>query len=400
MSRLVRTRRERFGGRVGNGRVGHHRGRHDHDRGAAATIVAVLLAGGVLLGMTALVVDVGQIYAEREELLSVADATAFNTALDCAFDRPECNEADALSKSTDTYADAIVRDGLAEVKICGSGPLPPCDNDFDPVGNLTDCLGDRPSNGAGFVEVHVTTLRDDTANPTILPASFAQTIVNGHSGSTVGACSRVAYGGPAGGLAVTLSICEWSEATGNGTAFPPPGAPDDVLADYEVAITFVNPNDEGGPCGDETGGSGWDAPGGFGWLDDNEINDCMAEIVENEYGVDTGNNVPDPCDVVLADARANRTVLALPVFSDKTGQGINAKYTLEGMAAFVVTGYNLPALSATSTVSDGHLCGQGQSGGSGSPHCIYGYFTQELVEWTGPIGGSSDLGAMVVRTVG
>ena len=40
----------------------------DHDRGAVSPLVVILLATGVLLGMTALVVDVGRLYAEREEL--------------------------------------------------------------------------------------------------------------------------------------------------------------------------------------------------------------------------------------------------------------------------------------------------------------------------------------------
>ena len=51
-----------------DGRLGHRAGR---DRGAVSMIVGVLLAGGVLLGMTALVVDIGQLYAEREELQSL-----------------------------------------------------------------------------------------------------------------------------------------------------------------------------------------------------------------------------------------------------------------------------------------------------------------------------------------
>ena len=42
--------------------------RRSDDRGAVATVVAILLAGGVLLGFLSLVVDVGRIYVEREEL--------------------------------------------------------------------------------------------------------------------------------------------------------------------------------------------------------------------------------------------------------------------------------------------------------------------------------------------
>ena len=45
-----------------------------HDDGAVTMLVAVLLAGGVLLGMAALTVDVGLIHAERRELQNGADA--------------------------------------------------------------------------------------------------------------------------------------------------------------------------------------------------------------------------------------------------------------------------------------------------------------------------------------
>src|SRR5262249_58805836 len=53
------------------------------DRGAIGIMVAVLLGGGVLLGMAALVVDVGQIYQNRAELQNGADAGALAVARQC-----------------------------------------------------------------------------------------------------------------------------------------------------------------------------------------------------------------------------------------------------------------------------------------------------------------------------
>jgi len=57
--------------------------RHD-ERGVVAAIVAILLGTGVLLGMGALVIDVGQIYQERAELQNGADAAALAVAESCA----------------------------------------------------------------------------------------------------------------------------------------------------------------------------------------------------------------------------------------------------------------------------------------------------------------------------
>ena len=54
------------------------------ERGVVAAIVAILLGTGVLLGMGALVIDVGQIYQERAELQNGADAAALAVAKSCA----------------------------------------------------------------------------------------------------------------------------------------------------------------------------------------------------------------------------------------------------------------------------------------------------------------------------
>ena len=72
----------------------------------------------VLLGMGALVIDVGQLYAERRELQNGADAAALAVAQDCA-------GGDCLDETTtaDTYADDNAHDGEAGVdEVCGSGP--------------------------------------------------------------------------------------------------------------------------------------------------------------------------------------------------------------------------------------------------------------------------------------
>ena len=58
--------------------------RDDGGRGAIGVLVAVLIGGGVLFGMGALVVDVGQIYQNRAELQNGADAAALAVAKSCA----------------------------------------------------------------------------------------------------------------------------------------------------------------------------------------------------------------------------------------------------------------------------------------------------------------------------
>jgi hypothetical protein len=360
------------------------RGRND--RGAVATVVAILLAGGVLLGMTALVVDVGRIYVEREELQSGADAAALEVALDCAMGRSACSHAGALAKADD-YADDNAKDDQSDANVvCGrdsGGRLPSCGPE---TGNLSNCIGSRPASG-NYVEVRTTTRT--SGGDTLLPPSFAQAVVDGYEGTTVSACARVAWGSSAGGLAVTISTCEWNKATNNGTTFAP-APPATPSASAEIAV-YLHATKDATTC--PAGPSGWDAPGGFGWLDDSSPADCMTVILGNEYDGDTGVSASGACKDALEDARDDRTVVLIPIYDGVQGTGSNTSYHLAGVAAFVVTGYHLPGLDEKSTLTNKHLC-------KGDEKCIYGYFTKALVPWPGPIGSLPGLGAVVVSTVG
>ena len=370
------------------------------DRGAAATLVAVLLAGGVLLGMTALVVDVGQLYAEREELQSTADSTAMAVALDCAFDREGCDEAH-LEAVGAHYAEGNVRDNLADVFVCGNDErLPDCDDpQFDPRGNLTDCLGERPEGGIAYVEVRTSTLK--AGGSTLLPPSFAQTLVSGHEGTTVGACARVAWGSPGVGLALTISHCEWDNATtdGDGGRDYAPKPPPHPHPDYERVIKLHNTQDP--ECEFPTPGQY--GPGGFGWLM-NE--DCQVEFLEEEgegeeselwyrTGTGVGADVPMDCRSVLEHAREHKIVLTIPVFDKTRGTGANLEFRLHDTAALVVTGYNNPGMPPASS----NLPGSTIEECSGPDHCVYGYFVDDVGSGElGPLPG--ELGLIAVRTVG
>src|SRR5215831_7392512 len=107
-------------------------------------MVTLLLAGGVLLGFMALVVDVGQIYGEREELQSGADAAAMGVGRACATRASDCATLDGLSAIAQHYANSNASDGISYVAVvCGRLPavLPDCPS---PATNLTACLGSPP----------------------------------------------------------------------------------------------------------------------------------------------------------------------------------------------------------------------------------------------------------------
>src|SRR5262249_53487049 len=73
------------------------------DRGAVAALVAILLGGGVLLGIGALVLDVGRLYQNRAELQNGADAAALAVAKNCALTISTCSLTNATSTAA-SYA--------------------------------------------------------------------------------------------------------------------------------------------------------------------------------------------------------------------------------------------------------------------------------------------------------
>jgi Flp pilus assembly protein TadG len=363
----------------------------DRDRGSVATIVAVLLAGGVLLGLAAFVVDVGTLYTEREELLSGADSAAQTLALDCSRTGGLCGDLDFTRAVT--AADSNAKDGLSTVDIiCGSesgGRLKSCPAPAG--GDYTACLGNAPAGAVNWVEVRTSTLV--SGGKTVLPAVFAQTVVPGYAGAKVHACSRVAWGPPAGGLALTISQCEWSKYTSNGTTFAPaPPYPPNPAASFEHVILLHDPNKDNG-CG--AGPSGWDAPGGFGWTDEPN-GDCQTVILAGTYGGNTGNNFPKDCQDVFHDDWLNKTVVLVPIYDNVKGQGANkATYSGGNSAGFVITGYSLGGINQSSWVPGSTAtCAKNQS-------CIFGFFVGGLQLSTGTMPGTgANYGITVLKTIG
>lgn len=363
--------------------------RNGADRGAVATLVAIVLGSGVLLGMGAIAVDIGQLYAEREELQSGADAAAMAVAK-CAAQGDTC-ESDLIDLA-ESYADVNAKDDASAVNVlCGTLPdsgLPECPPQS---GTLSRCFNEPPE--TPYVEVRTATELSDGS--TLLPPTFAGTLLGneGYAGSKVGACARAAFGPPvpATGLAVTISICEWEELTGGGESYPeaPPYPPNTMPPSGTDKAIKLHTTDSDSSC--PAGPSGSDTPGGFGWLDDN--GDCQTAIDEDgTVGGDPGVAGPG-CAEALYAALTPPSVIFIPVYDSVSGTGSNTEYHIAGMAAFVLTGFSLPSIGREkSWLSDAHLC-------KGSDKCIYGYFTQALVPVTGPIGGP-DLGARIVTLIG
>lgn len=352
----------------------------DEDRGAVTVLVAALLGVGLLLGVGALVIDTGQLHAERAELQGGADAAALAVAQDCVDGCGSQTYPAALR-----FAQANADDGRTAVTVCGRdalGVLGAC----PPVSIPDPCLGSRPTVG-DFVEVQTSTLRPDGSRA--LPPVFGSMLLGEtYEGRGVLACSRASWGGAriASGLAFTISLCDWTAATGGGTTFapeppavPPPGA-DRILPIHGTTSTCA-----GSP-------SGWNLPGGFGWLADT-TGTCKATVdIAGIYQDTTGVAASQVCRTALQNSRTMNATVLVPVYDGAGGTGNGGFYHLRGFAQFVLTGYNLPGLSARSTLTNQFPC-------SGDLKCVSGYFTRGLIPAGARLGGP-DLGATVVQTVG
>jgi Putative Flp pilus-assembly TadE/G-like len=361
------------------------------DQGAVAITVAILLAGGVLLGMMALVVDLGQIYAEREELQTGADAAAIAVANACALATPGCSDPTAIAALAQHFADVNAADGRAHIaEVCGllPGLLDPCG---DPVGNLTDCVGTPPSPPAPYVQIRLSTETED--GKFLLPPTFAQAI--GVAGANVAACARATWSGSGGAaiLAMTISSCEFTADT-TVDGIPHYGDADNPAAVDERVVNFWDNSYDGPGCTDPNGPLG--APGPAALLDGGG-NTCTRAIpgdaeVVGSYGHPAGNAVLSPsCGNRLRRARSAGpgSIVYIPVHDGVETQPNNKILFHEiGLAPFLVTGYQFgspdnPSHRAASSVTGQDPCPDT------AERCFSGVFTGELIPLTNVTGGTA-----------
>jgi hypothetical protein len=344
--------------------------------------------------MGALVVDVGQIFENRAELQNGADAAALAVAKSCA--QGTCTPSIATTYAGDNASK--LTGGKANVNfVCGVNGTAGVGTGSCPVAQKV-CPANPPA-GANYVDVETSTLLTNGSH--LLPPVFAGTLAGRHSGSTVYACSQAEWGAPLSSNTVgfTISACTWDAATGtwdsktnkptgNPPVFaPPPPYPPTPAASLDQVVYL-----KGGPTGScSTEPNGAAAPGNFGWTSDPNST-CGTFISNGSYGGSTGNSVSQACKPLLQSWQANRTVLEVPVYVSVSGNGANATYTLKGFAAFVITGYKLPSMTATDWVTNTVPC-------SGGSSCISGFFTHALVNMSGSLGGT-DLGADIIKLTG
>lgn len=416
------------------------------ERGAVATIVAMLLGFGVVLGFAAISIDVGSLMWERRQVQNGADATALALAKTCAIEPANCVAGGAdqpllnqLNNTNNTMDNAGGFDNSAyALGLCGrANTLPGCGAS---TGLLTDCPQLPASVAANpnipYVEAHTQTRA--TNNTSILPTWLVKTLAGGtgSTGETVRACARAAYGSPgptAASAPITFSMCEWRANTGSGAAYYPyepvaspggyftrPGNPPSQPPWPLGATTPATPGQEiiitlqGGPHMSAAcpNWQGHDVAGGFGYL---SAAGCTTTVGTDSWvQVDTGSSLPG-CDI----APFWKTVIYLPVFDCvmrslsapsgappttpadvcNYGTGSNTWYHIAGWAKFYLSGYKIGgSVQKASPASGAVPC-------SGGDRCISGWFLEGVlrdapVAGPPPPPGSPGFGTYAIQPAG
>lgn len=291
----------------------------DRESGVAGVMVALMML--VLIGVGAVAVDVGQIYAERAQLQNGADAGALAVARSCA--KGSCN-----TSLAGPLANSNANDGASTVKSV----------DLSVPGKVTV----------------TTSTKDGTTGAGYLSKMFANALNTGPV--TVGAKATATWGGPGSGpatLPLTFAPCQ----------FDINGATQTILTHGSTTCVSDSP-------------SGQVIPGGFEWLTP-VPGQCAAQVYPDDpstSGVvdpyaqtNTGLSMPKTCKSLI-NGYLN-TVVAFPVFTQASASGAGGKYYIKGYAAFYLTGYNFPGMS-----------GGDQTGLGGSNNGIRGYFVSWIAD--------------------
>lgn len=365
------------------------------DRGAVAVLVAILLASGMVMALGALVIDVGQGYAERAEQQNSADSAALAVARGCARGPAYCDPSTLPSSVAGLHADANAKDTTTAVTVvCG----------HDPFGKLPLCPAPDPNArfscgtataGTNYAEVHTETRLNNGAH--LLPPVFGRAALgSAYNGITVHACARTQWGKPAGGngFAMTISYCEWLKYVGGNESLPVYAVPPPAIPPTSAEVVLYFHDTAPNPTHCIAGPSGFDIPGDFG---STQLVGSTCTTLFNfdpargttVYPADSGADLPAPCKTALTQAQTSHEVTFVPIYDKVTGTGTGGLYTLWSMAAFVITGFYWPSWSSNSWLTGHAPCG-------GNARCVSGYFTTGLTTG-GSIGTGNGAGAYVVQ---
>ena len=190
------------------------------DRGAIATIFAIMISTAVIIAMFVMVFDVGSIYTERRVLQNASDSAVTATAQECAIDGTGAilNVSPAYASALCTsypnsvefatrYANLNSPDRLSSIsELCGTAPLLACRS----LGNGVFECKSVDSRYVNFARARTETLQ---VSGNSIQSLFNSLISSNDSNVKVVSCSQAAWG--KAGFApllfpIALPICDYT----------------------------------------------------------------------------------------------------------------------------------------------------------------------------------------------
>jgi hypothetical protein len=365
------------------------------DRGAIALIIVIVLPV-VLLGIGALIIDAGGWYAGRAQDQNGADAAAIAVADSCAAGACDPNAASSYVNDSSSPNGGLAHQYL----VCGVSEL--SNGTDDP--NLPTCASQGvPENNLACPVAPLSNYVDVLAMPKNSDGSGTITSFFGKGNQPIGACAQSAWGPagyPDGGIAMTVSYCQWKADTGGGTSYTPaPPYPASLPSPYP-AEHLIQLSQIGDPttCTPPQGASA--LPGGFGEVVPDGQDQCTTAISSNGWyssntGAGNSNHWVDTCASVFAHDQANQTVVGIPVFDALSGSGSGGEYHLSNLAGFVITAYYFQTGNggwAGSYIPDSpYKTKNALKNACTNSVCIVGYYVQ-YVDSDAPLGSGTNYG--------
>ncbi|WP_256840687.1 pilus assembly protein TadG-related protein [Ornithinimicrobium cryptoxanthini] len=322
---------------VGTGRAGG-------ERGAVAIIFALLLVA--LIGFIGLAVDLGAMYAKRQELQVAADAAALAAAQECAI--AGCEGASGVATDYATR------------------------NTYDPLTSVVT----KP--GANVVQVDVYGTQERWFLPVLGADSLGPVEATAYATWVVPQSATIS-------LPITFSMCDFEDAGGTS------GLP---------TVFFVTKPTE---IGCDWGSDGNAMPGGFGIIGEGEC-EVYVDVADPWVPVKTGASLP--CDGSHLDKYLNKVIL-LPIFDEcqmgKKGDpycprnkdlgSSEREYHIYSFAALRLLEYSFPSAGTTTKNCGADI--------KGNESCIKGEFVEWVSIEAAPeySGEAPDLGATVVTLI-
>jgi len=356
--------------------------RWGENRGSVTILVTAIVASGLLMGLLAIVVDVGRALSERRLVQNGADAAALAVAGICARDPRACTPAE-VSTIGRSLADANAGpDGVSTVdEICGTGQLGTCRST---VAHAWECQS--PDRFPQFARVRVQTLEADGGGT--VPPIFAQAINQGGVG--LWACAQATWGAARSAevtFPIALSACDYKSETDavieifQEPSFVPGQGPTCIVRDADGNERVLQ-----------------DMVNGFFYVQlDDQRRDCTQPVrVSIGDVLDRSTNIVQLCGNRYEQALQSLIgkESALPIFDRINPGGLgNAQMRVASFVSFRLQGYRLGGGREFGSPPGGW-----PQGCRANNRCLFGTFGRAITS-TGVDPGAPNLGLQSVQLI-